>query len=1021
MLQIDSITLSGEDEYTIKLKAVPAKKTTELTDSDLINASKTDEVKKANVVIKSKNFADIEYVQKFDEDDKDKIVKDKSLEVNIDKRQVTVTPEAGQKITYRDTVMPDLKYTYEKAAAESTTGVVAADESLFGTSDDTQQPSNPVLNALNSVPKKIDKVFFDTKPLPVIYVGKFTQSTGEDAAEFVYVKTEEGKTDYSKAVADGIVNNAGKYDYAASKFDNYTVVFPENADKFTVDRLDLNNIDGLNIVLTGDEQESWVQDGNSGSYTYDGTTKTVKVNKVSKPHEDVTETIETEVSSIARLGEGRRFSFTTPDGTVVEFDQKVRDKYDNNSSIRYIAAGNHEGISYDMAITPIDEKAVKTIKYYDQGDETGKTLTVDGEAGEMVSFKEAYIANGGNWNSLALLHITKLEVTYSFDEYVLEADTDYTVGGSVKSATSGEKTVQVKGKGNYTGVAKAIWEINSAAAGEATLTFKNAEGVFAGEAGREPLAYNHEYDGEAVTGEVKFADPDSTYAENADVEIKYYKGNGAPSEENLLDGKPTDAGEYMVVATITCDGYEDKTLSKFLTIAPAALTVDPEQQTKESITYGDDLPAVTEDDIAAIEGLTDADREYFEQLFENGKLKFVYMKVLKLDDNDNPVTDPTTGGYILEEDTSKITLNPTFDLTSEEGKTFIKAAKNYNVIDFYWNIQTKSKSIKDKSITVEFTGGSAVVLDEEGFAENNSIVVKDTAILDANGEPTVLTEGTDYEMNIESTATAGEFTVEIIGQGNYKNIRKETFTAVTSVEELASVEYTKVEIADIAKKQIRVAVKAEPEFEGYEIVKTGLVLWNSAEGEPSGELTLENAEQYDDIKTGGKAASEYSAKIKDNGAGIKAVGYVTITDGTNTYTVYTDEPVETTYDETAMESVSIDYTKVEIADMAKKQIRVAVASEVNTEGFEIVKTGLVLWNSAEGEPSGELTLENAAQYDDIKTGGAAASEYSAKIKDNGAGIKAVGYVTFTDGTNTYTKYCGKIVETNFDQMMNERN
>ena len=116
MLQIDSITLSGEDEYTIKLKAVPAKKTTELTDSDLINASKTDEVKKANVVIKSKNFADIEYVQKFDKDDKDKIVEDKSLEVNIDKRQVTLTPAENSTTYGLEKPIADLAYTAETAA-----------------------------------------------------------------------------------------------------------------------------------------------------------------------------------------------------------------------------------------------------------------------------------------------------------------------------------------------------------------------------------------------------------------------------------------------------------------------------------------------------------------------------------------------------------------------------------------------------------------------------------------------------------------------------------------------------------------------------------------------------------------------------------------------------------------------------------------------------------------------------------------------------------------------------------------
>lgn len=121
---------------------------------------------------------------------------------------------------------------------------------------------------------------------------------------------------------------------------------------------------------------------------------------------------------------------------------------------------------------------------------------------------------------------------------------------------------------------------------------------------------------------------------------------------------------------------------------------------------------------------------------------------------------------------------------------------------------------------------------------------------------------------------------------------------------------------------------------------------------------------------------------------------------------------------TALEQTTIEYTKVEIAAdsveyIYKKDVRVAVTGATTAEGFEVIKTGLVLWNSAEGVPSGELTLENAAIYDDIKTGGKAAVAYSARIADNGQGLLARGYVTISDGTNTYTKYTSKIVEATF--------
>jgi hypothetical protein len=244
----------------------------------------------------------------------------------------------------------------------------------------------------------------------------------------------------------------------------------------------------------------------------------------------------------------------------------------------------------------------------------------------------------------------------------------------------------------------------------------------------------------------------------------------------------------------------------------------------------------------------------------------------------------------------------------------------------------------------------------------------------------------------------------------------------TSYEETAmhcvKVDYTGVEIADANEELLRVAVKSEKISDNVTIVKTGIVLWNEAEGVPSGELTLENAKNYNDIRAGGRSngATEYSAKIKDNGSGIKAVGYVTFTDGKNTFTKYADAPVETTFEEEAMKYITINYKPLEIASVDEKLVRIAITSSSSSEDATIIRSGLVLWNRPASEPFvADLTLENAEKYAGIYTGNRARATYSAKIKDNGAGMYAVGFTTFTIGSKTFTKYADSTIETTFDK------
>ncbi len=133
----------------------------------------------------------------------------------------------------------------------------------------------------------------------------------------------------------------------------------------------------------------------------------------------------------------------------------------------------------------------------------------------------------------------------------------------------------------------------------------------------------------------------------------------------------------------------------------------------------------------------------------------------------------------------------------------------------------KPKSIKSDDVTVEFTNGNTVVLDENGFVEESSIIVKDTGILNDDGEPTVLLAGTDYELNIESTATEGEYIVEIVGKGNYRAIRKVTFTAITAAQAATKFDIEFVETY-VSNNKNRIKFNASAAVkDGYTVKETG--------------------------------------------------------------------------------------------------------------------------------------------------------------------------------------------------------
>ena len=946
-----------DDEKTVKVFTISAKK---YPTGELKNAGEH----KANVTVSNSNF---------------KSVKIEGVDVEIAKRDVTLTPDDDLSITYRDTVMPDLTYTIEDAKADGLTGVVAADKALF------QKTTGEGADAV-------------TTNTGAIYVDELVQEDTTAAVQFVYALDENNATDYTTAG----LNNAGSYKYAAindAKFDNYNIVLPVDiaadeaqgieeytAPTFTVAPLNLNNIADLQIVLNG-VTDGWTQNGNSGYYTYDGSTKQVQVKSVSKANTSETAQTQT-VELLASETSGVDVPYIK-DGFTLKFG------YWSSQDPNVIGSISSSADSVKI-IVPADKIATKiTVDgyYYDfvQGqyitfsDLTNFTTEFEGNYTGTVSMKDVI-----NYDDLTSYHngtisFSKITVTYKdADEYTLTADTDYTVGGATKRASAGTHNVQIMGKGNYTGVTTAPWDITEAQAGESTLLIDNTPSN----------EYNGKsYDGKAVTANVSFGDGASAYyVADAETDIKYYENN------NVLESAPVDAGTYKVVATITCDGYATKTIEKTFNISPAVLTVDASANTK-AITYGDKLPAVTQADIDAIVGLTDDDKADFQKFFTDGKLGLGYAK-------------KNNANAQLVDDTSKLTFTLNGTLTQEEVGIIQQFSNNYNTSNFYWNVITNAKSIKDSSIKVEFTEGDTAIINPDGtFASDSAIKVYDTAILNQDGKATELVElgennaaTADYELTVESTATEGVYTLEIVGKNNYRGVRKIEFKAITAAKAATKLDIEFVETY-VSNNKNRIKFNASAAVkDGYTVKETGVIYFNAATGTPEAELTMDNVDGTN-IKKARNLADSYTVGLLDNGNGVYARFYTIVNDGTNDYVVYaTDEAVVYNYAELSAKSATkldVDFVETYVSNN-KNRIKFNASAAVK-DGYTVKETGVIYFNAATGTPEAELTMDNV-DGTNIKKARNLADSYTVGLLDNGNGVYARFYTIVNDGTNDYVVY-----------------
>lgn len=158
-------------------------------------------------------------------------------------------------------------------------------------------------------------------------------------------------------------------------------------------------------------------------------------------------------------------------------------------------------------------------------------------------------------------------VTITDGATTLVSGTDYELTGDLKATATGDYTITITGKGNYTGTTTATWKINGQDFTETDIT---------------ATPYSGEYDATAHTITVSVLDGATvTYSETED---------GTYGAEPIVVTDVT-SGAKTIYYIVQKEGYNDKKGSSTVTITKAPLTIIPDDN--QSKDYSDTDPTLT--------------------------------------------------------------------------------------------------------------------------------------------------------------------------------------------------------------------------------------------------------------------------------------------------------------------------------------------------------------------------------------------------------------------------------------------
>ena len=556
-----------------------------------------------------------------------------------------------------------------------------------------------------------------------------------------------------------------------------------------------------------------------------------------------------------------------------------------------------------------------------------------------------------------------------------EMDRDYQLGGDARRRAVGDYTIQIWGKGNYTGFVSKDWSISK------------EKGYI------EIIKSSKIYDGTDITDmfEINTADFDA----DDNYSIKYFDVDWG----EYLEAAPSDAGSYSI------EVYNNNELlnSDMVSILPrpfnasdikVALAENPSIiANDDDWTYAPQL-TVTDGDKVLVEG-TEDETVYDEELdkeVKNVRDYYAYAARTKL-----------PGTYLVE----------------------IVGAGNYNgYISTEWTV-TEDNSLNNAislSDAVLYNGKARFTTTPdvpEGYTavESGIIFLKENTanITEANAKSALISNGTKKSATVATynkvlnISPVGDQPIWAMGyivvekDGVQATIYTEPKTAKVSAL-VAADDSVRAELSDAVLNNGKASFSSKPVFpEGCNAIESGIIFIK----ENTADITAENAKSVL-IASGTKKAANEAANTKVlnisavNDQTIWAMGYITIDVNGTAVTKYSEVKSAKVSDLTiAAAGGKVDFSEPSLYNGKARFTSVPVIPA----GYTAVESGIIFIK----ENTANITAENAKSVL-IASGTKKAANEAANTKVlnisavDDQTIWAIGYLTVSKDNQTYTIY-----------------
>ncbi len=920
----DELITREDTGYTAKFYKTKNGKTVETNGKDA-------GVKTAKITLITKNYKDTLFEVPFE----------------ILKKDATIKPDGGQKITFGDEVPQAPTYTVE-GLAEDDEPKEGEDATVFG--------------------DILDVVTTDTD----FTIGTLTEEVprvdGEGNPEY-YPETEEQIIDIEEVTASYL--NAGSYVYALQEdedisedalINNYEVSLTEKAPKFVVNRKSIaaetEGEPDVTATLTAVEPD--VFDPDTTNFTYDGKTKSVEITE-GKAYDNVLGLTLTEDADFKKGGTYQKVNPGT-------FDVQLLGNKNYTGTLKLAwsigALENPATISYAEAYSGAEEGSAAGTKTYDGKDvsemvevalnglpENKTTITWE----YYPAKEEAANNEGGQGNEGNLVETITIE------------DGEEPEPTAPKWVIDGDKLEKApKDAGDY--IAKAIVKTTGYANKELELDVhvEKKEVTATAVLDSEEISFGDELP--KVT-ETKY----ETLVEGEDEFLKdYIKWTRNETNTGFTGEEDAEANnEYAKNYTFT--------------ITNPTYTINAKDISSEDI-----IVTFTEVRPLAEEGFTECDDIVVKMVKEKPA------EESEPTEGEPTEGEPTEGGQTTEEpekietvlvEGTDYTLNGDFTTTGTgEFIIEIQGKGNYTgVREIIWKVVKPSEvgtseitgyEVADDQGRINFT--YANTYDGEEEVSYGILVYRDGELTEN------MTVENDAYSNAPRTTAKGTFRIKDQGNGIYlrsyiKAGRDYIYgeQVFVSYEDLtyedAITEITGCEIAD---DQGRIDFTYENTYEGKEEVSYGVLVYRG--GELDVDMTIDD-EAYSNAP---RTAATGTFRIKDQGNGIYVRPYIKIGDK-----IKYGKQIFVTHEELANKK-AFDEAKTEITRYEKADDlgRIDFTYENTYEGKEEVSYGVLVYRG--GELDVDMTIDDEAYSNAPRT----AATGTFRIKDQGNGIYVRPYI-----------------------------